>query len=593
MPVDYYRARTQLDADAPFLASCSALLVHSRRLGALLAEHNSANRYVDHPNLRGLVEKAPYRPAGFLVWVGDFLNLPYLLRWCELTGRSRDLRILTNARRTSLRGAAMTMSLARRLGVELDVRRDRVNGIPMTEWDPGTQRALMRSAKASLDVKGGTEDFAQHTKPPTKAQQFIVSGIPFAANAEASAVEELLEDGFEIADVDDPERWFSREYWNATREYSVRLEERIRPTAVAASYRRCVEDLAGRPPTPVRCAVRPRPPGPPFVDGRSVRAHLEAGRALRAAGASWKDTAPSLVQQARAAFRDYTPGFAKCALRDRRAARPPVKVSVLVDLTPEPGADPVCAPPDGFPDTWEIVASRSLRISDRARVRTKSIVRWPARGTLRDRMLASALADGCYLAFVPRLDTDRLAWIAEATAALERRPNVGLIRREETEDGRLDPAATLVVRRDVWIALQGYNRGPSVGSPRCGDLDLLQRVRQLGFRDDLVPGEQVERIETRRRRPRAQGGIVVFTAITNGYDRLLPLERRRVEPARRVAFLDESSRALARDPEHDWEIRDIDWHDEDPNRLAKRPKIQPELFFPTSSTASGSTETSG
>jgi hypothetical protein len=437
----------------------------------------------------------------------------------------------------------------------------------------------MRSARAALDVKGGTEDFAQHTKPPTKAQQFIVSGIPFAASAEASAVEELLDDGFEIADVDDPERWFSREYWNVTREYSVRLEERIRPSAVAASYRRCVDDLAGRP-APGPCAVRPRSPGPPFIDGRSVRAYLDAGRALRAVGASWKDAAPSLVQAARAAYRDSAPGFVRSALRDRRAARPPVTVSVLVALTPEPGADPGGAPPDGLPDTWEIVASRSLRISDRARVRFRSIVRWPARGTLRDRTLASTLASGRYLAFVPRLDADRLAWIAEAAAALERRPGLALIRRDEAEDGRLDPAATLVVRRDVWVSLQGYDGGPSMGSPRCGDLDLLQRARQLGFGDDSAPGEPVERIETRRRRPRAQDGIVVLTAITNGYDRLLPLEQRRVQPARRVAFLDESSRALARDPEHGWEIRDIDWHHEDPNRLAKRPKIRPELFFP-------------
>ena len=81
----------------------------------------------------------------------------------------------------------------------------------MDEWNPLAQRELMASARAALDIKGGEHEFAQYTKPPTKAHQFIVSGIPFATNNGGSRRPRAARgSGFDIADVDDPERWLSR-----------------------------------------------------------------------------------------------------------------------------------------------------------------------------------------------------------------------------------------------------------------------------------------------------------------------------------------------------------------------------------------------
>jgi hypothetical protein len=559
------------------------LLVHSRRLGPLLAEHNSAISYVDHPNLHGLAEKPTYRPDGFRLWVGDFLNLPYLLRWCAETGQWHDLRILTNARRTSLRGMAMAIALARRLGVELDVRANCVNGIPMDEWNPLAQRELMASARAALDIKGGEHEFAQYTKPPTKAHQFIVSGIPFATNNEAAAVHELLEDGFRIADVDDPERWLSREYWRATQAFSAQLEERIRPAAVAALYRRCLDEVTARGPARRLTLAGPRPAGPSFTgEGRvaRLRAYVQAWRVLRGVGASWEDAAPRTVLAARAIYHDHVPSFVRCRPRDAdtNSTRPPVLVSVVVDFASEHVAERA-ALSNHIPDTWEIIAHRTLRIPAHVGIRVKSIVRWPADGALRDRAIAAAQADGRYLAFVPQLDLDALAWVADASAELERRPDIAVIRRDDGEGVLLDPPATFVIRRDVWVSLKGYGAGASIVSPRCGDLDLLRRVRQLGYRTEFAPFERSDRAGIPPRPPRESGEIVVYTAITNGYDRLLPIEQRCVSPARQVAFLDESSRAIT-DETGSWEIREIERHDVSRNLLAKLPKIRPELVFP-------------
>jgi hypothetical protein len=256
-----------------------------------------------------------------------------------------------------------------------------------------------------------------------------------------------------------------------------------------------------------------------------------------------------------------------------------VAVSVLVDLTSYHAGDPPGELSSGIPDTWEIVAPRSHRCPDRAQVRLKSIARWPARGDLLDRTLAAAQADGRYLAFVPRLDAEEIAWIADAFAALDSRPDTAVIRRDDADNPALDPATAFVIRRDVWIALRGYVSGPSMASPRCGDLDVFQRVRGLGYRDEVTPGGQPDRTHIPPGRHVENGEIVVFTAITNGYDHLLPLEPRCVRPARQVAFLDESSRAVAHAAAN-WEIREIDWHDEDPNRVAKLPKIRPAPFFP-------------
>ncbi len=582
LPVDFYRSRAQLEADAPFLGQCAGLLVHSRVLARFLAPHNAAIRHVDHPNLHGLAAKPPYRADRTLLWIGDFLNLPYLLRWAERSGLPGELKLLTNARRTSIKGMAMTLALARRLGVELDVRRDRVNGIPMIEWDPATQRTLMAAASAAVDIKGGEEDFQQYTKPPAKAHQFVASGIPYATNRESSSVLELREEGFDVADVEDPGRWFSRDYWKRTQDFARVLEERIGPEAVGCVYRRCVEEaIESRSPGPIGSVTRAVPvarnaglgEGPRWLD------YSRAWRVLREVGASWEDAAPYTVRQFLQECRDHVPGYATCAATGAGTDRTPVAVSVLIDAGPGVDGDVVRGCASDVADAWEIVAFGDRPLAMSPGLRFKRIARWPRRSPLRDRMLAASYAEGRYLAFVPRAAADDVAWIREAVARLEARPQTALVVRDRGADADVEAASSLVVRRSIWLALKGYHPGATMASPRCGDLDLTHRVLSLGY--DVEPATGVEPRRARRTRPPVANDdeVVVYTAITNGHDRLLRLNERCVGSARQVAFLDAATRSATPSTGR-WEVRDIETHDPDPRRQAKLPKAMPERFFP-------------
>jgi len=70
--------------------------------------------------------------------------------------------------------------------------------------------------------------------------------------------------------------------------------------------------------------------------------------------------------------------------------------------------------------------------------------------------------------------------------------------------------------------------------------------------------------------------IVVYTAISSGYDNLKVVPDSWRGNARFVAFLDETPT----ENNHGWEIQPLPRESSDPCRCAKKPKILPHLFFP-------------
>jgi hypothetical protein len=93
----------------------------------------------------------------------------------------------------------------------------------------------MKACRAALDIKGTS--FAQRTKPPTKAQQFIASGIPFGCNPEHPAVEYCRKHGFSVCDATDFDRLLSREYWAETAGAAAQLRERTSIHKVGEVFR--------------------------------------------------------------------------------------------------------------------------------------------------------------------------------------------------------------------------------------------------------------------------------------------------------------------------------------------------------------------
>jgi hypothetical protein len=583
MPVDRYQSQAQLDADAPFLKQCAGLLVHSKPLGAALARHNPAIWRVDHPNLYGLAEKVPWRPEGYLLWVGDFLNLPYILRWRESVTLPFELKILTNVRRTSIRGLAMTSARAHKLGIRLDVKPDRVNGLQMIEWGFATQQAMMSGCKASLDIKGGIENFNQYTKPPTKAQQFIVSGIPYATNASSPVNTYLLESGFDVADIEEQDHWFSHEYWQYTRAFSEVIEKSTQPQSVALIYRRCLTEVVehGAAVT-IPSPAQPKP-APAGNDNRPPRlyAHLQAAEQHRKLGSAWADIAPHSVLRLLDILRTYVPGFVQCRVENPIETHRKTTVSVLADLPIRDWGDPPGGLQAAIPDNYEIIAFGRSTLANVSDANLKLIRRWPSRGLIRDRVLASAYACGDWLAFISYPGADEMAWLSEAVAALQDNPNTAMVLREKADDDDIDAAASFIVRRDLWCSLKGYSPNYLNLPPACADFDLRQRLRLLGYR--VAPGDQ--HLDTPSPSFQIGDKAVVYTAITNCYDRPLPLKKRCVGAAAQVAFLDEVTRAATISPGN-WEIRNMEQNTpgkeqgSDPNRQAKLYKIQPELYFP-------------
>ena len=99
----------------------------------------------------------------------------------------------------------------------------------------------MRTCRAAIDIKGS--DFNQATKPPTKAQQFLASGIPFACNSDSSVADYLKWRDFDVADATDMNRLFSRDYWKETQAFAPRLKSWTSADAVKGSFENAIREL--------------------------------------------------------------------------------------------------------------------------------------------------------------------------------------------------------------------------------------------------------------------------------------------------------------------------------------------------------------
>lgn len=236
-PVDFYHSEEAIAADSSILGRFDLVLVHSEALAPYIAPHARRIALVEHHARDALAEPASYKAEGFVLWVGACENLPFLMQWWDAARPTYPLQILTNLGNVRSRLAAQVR--ARELGIGLKFDGNRVNGLDVHHWSVDLQRRMMESCRAAIDVKGAT--FNQLTKPPTKGQQFIVSGIPFACNADSGQFGYYARRGFALAEPGDTDRLFSLGYFEETRAFSKELRETTRLDRVAAEYRSLIE----------------------------------------------------------------------------------------------------------------------------------------------------------------------------------------------------------------------------------------------------------------------------------------------------------------------------------------------------------------
>jgi hypothetical protein len=237
-PIDIYQDVGEIDADHDMLAACDLVLLHAADLEPFVSVHTSHVLDVDHHLRFALEPMAAFREEGFVLWVGATQNLIPFLAWFERNPLPYEVRLLTNISREHWVLAKLT---AHRLGLRIRFDEDRINGLPVYQWSEARQEEMMRTCRAAIDIKG--TDFAQATKPPTKAQQFIGSGIPFACNADSPMARHFAKRGFEIARPHDTGRLFSKDYWNETQDLARRLRTELSLPAVANRFSRAFDLL--------------------------------------------------------------------------------------------------------------------------------------------------------------------------------------------------------------------------------------------------------------------------------------------------------------------------------------------------------------
>jgi len=241
MPVDIYGDITEIAADAAMLARCDLLLLHSEALLPHLAPFARRLAQVDHHLRYLLTPPAEFQREGYVLWVGGCGNLPHLLLWAARHELPYELRVLTDA--IGHKRRILAHYFAHQFGLRLNFGPETVNGLPMFAWSECRQAAMMRECRAAIDIKSG--DFRQVTKPPTKAQKFIASGIPFACNADSPMAAYFARRGFRLATPTDTDRLFSQDYWRETQAEAARLRRELSFETVAARYHLLFQTLLG------------------------------------------------------------------------------------------------------------------------------------------------------------------------------------------------------------------------------------------------------------------------------------------------------------------------------------------------------------
>ena len=241
-PVDFFGSAKEIDQYSSYLACCSAIIIHSHRLRKYFRPYAPVE-YLDHhirfatPNRRRSVTDGP------LLYVGVTSNLPPVVEWINRFSLPRDLILLTN------HTEAGDEASVKRFGISQGKR------VQVLRWSPSLQIQLQGECSAAIDIRGS--DFRARHKPPTKAMDFLASGIPVALSASSSTADHLRFMGFEPAilpgsdAVSDSalirgfDRLFSAEYVSEAGRFGAAIAELNSLPRIALRMRRLIDGVLG------------------------------------------------------------------------------------------------------------------------------------------------------------------------------------------------------------------------------------------------------------------------------------------------------------------------------------------------------------
>jgi hypothetical protein len=280
LPIDYFDNPKSIETNADFLKSCTAIGCHCERLMPYLKPYCQDVFFIDHHGMYTLPQINEYKKDGFVLWIGSLEYIAYILKWLEQYPIEHEVRLASNY--WSKSGMQKSLELAEKLGLKINMTDTKLNGYRMIYWTQRAQFRAMREAKAALDIKGGQWIFDsdktlsetspanvlqdaskpdetisrsahmrnqlwyQQLKPPTKAQKFVASGIPFAVNEDSYSFEYLKSRGLTPCTPQDQQRWFSEEYWRQITACAAELRRTTTLQYIGLQFKAIIERVAAK-----------------------------------------------------------------------------------------------------------------------------------------------------------------------------------------------------------------------------------------------------------------------------------------------------------------------------------------------------------
>jgi hypothetical protein len=237
MPVDHFRDVGHIRRSARFLRACTLIAVHSRALTPYF-RGLAPTMSLEHYGKFFLPAIAPYKEQGYALWIGMLEHVPYLLHYLERHPLPLQTKILTNL--DSRRAIAGAEHVARQLRFQMHIGDGQINGIEAYPWSADLQARMLSEAKAAIDIKG--RSFNQRMKPPTKAQQFVCSGVPLAMTP--CGITRYMEmHGLRIPLPSD-DRWLTRSYYENVCSVARRLRPKLTLDRTADRMSEIIERVA-------------------------------------------------------------------------------------------------------------------------------------------------------------------------------------------------------------------------------------------------------------------------------------------------------------------------------------------------------------
>jgi hypothetical protein len=248
LPIDVFSSPSEVERAAGLLGECAAVGCHAAPLMEVIRPKARRVFLIEHHAKFSLRLMPEFKERGFVLWIGAFEHLPYLLTWHARTPLPYPLVLLTNV--NDERSRKQGFSLAHKLEVPMDLSEHHLNGHRLVPWCEQAQLKLMQEAKAAIDIKGGCwlggDQWHQQMKPPTKAQQFVLSGIAVALNRDSHSFDYFQRRGLTLASPDERDRWFSRDYWMETQEFAQRRREEFSLKTIGEQMCRIIEEIYGQ-----------------------------------------------------------------------------------------------------------------------------------------------------------------------------------------------------------------------------------------------------------------------------------------------------------------------------------------------------------